>query len=120
MDDATIRIELARLDERQKAAQRELERSETVHSEALKIRSAELARRLDTLNHAHSEAIRVQGTYIPREMYERDRKEDDKRLRAMENAMQNLLGKLWLPLIVVAAASASIAAVAVGFIMRTH
>ena len=40
--------------------------------EALRVRTAEIARRLDDLNHSHDQALSVQKTYVSEEVHDRD------------------------------------------------
>lgn len=112
------KVELARLDERIKSVEREMERSEKSHERALKIASDELARRLDTLNHAHAEAVQIQGTYLPRgeATLSLDRLTD--RVSKMELEAENQRGKLWLPLMIVGVVAAALAATAVKLVFR--
>lgn len=108
--DNDTRVELARLDERIKALQRELERSEHAHDLALKIASDELARRLDTLNHAHQQAVEVQGTYLPRETYDAKHRELELRLDVLDGNFRETRGRLWLPMLAAGGIAAAAAA----------
>lgn len=107
--DRETREALARLDERIKALAREIERTEAAGRREVEIAAAELARRLDILNHAHQEAVMVQRTYVPRETYERDHKEDDSRMRKLES----LADRMWWPMLFIAACAAALAGVVV-------
>ena len=108
MSDPATRVELARIDERVKAMVLQIERSDQAHERALGLASAELARRLDTLNHAHTDQIRVQTTYLPRSEAQLERDKTNQRVDALEKALSNLAGRLWLPLLVTGAAAVAL------------
>ena len=107
------RIELARLDERIKALQREIDHTEIAGKRALEVAASELARRLDNLNHAHQQAVEVQGTYVPRETFS----EVEKRVSVLELDSREQRGKMWLPMIAVATMAAAVAAAVVKFFL---
>lgn len=97
--------DLARLDERIKSLMRDLERAERDRDRAIKLAADELSRRLDNLNHAHSQAQSVQATYLPREVFEASVKEMMLRLSTLEGDYREFRGKMWLPMLFVAAGS---------------
>ena len=49
-----------------------IERVLSERDKALALQAREYERRLDELNHSHDEARRVLGTYVPRDIYDRD------------------------------------------------
>lgn len=99
--DNKTEIALARLDERLKALVSRLDRADIYTDKAIKLAADELARRLDVLNHAHEDAVQAQAATVPREVFDNYKKEVDIRLRKIEETISNLLGKLWLPFIII-------------------
>jgi hypothetical protein len=116
--DNETRVELARLDERNKALLRELERSERSHELALKIASDELARRLDVLNHAHQQAEEARRETVPRETFDNVIQNMRQDIEALKGDAREQRGKMWLPMIAIATLAAAIAAAAVKFVVR--
>lgn len=90
-----IEVRLARLEERDWAADQALSKAER-----------ELARRLDLLNHAHEEAQRVLNTYLPRESWEAWLKEEQQRREKVDAEMGVMRG------LITSAQAASIAVAA--------
>jgi hypothetical protein len=91
------------LDERIRATRREFKLRAKLERSARKIAALELARRLDELNHAHAEAKRVASLTVTRELFDNKIGTLEESQRKAEVAAGTLLGKLWLPLIAVAA-----------------
>jgi len=112
------RESLARLDERIIAIKDELERLESSGERALNLASAELARRLDTLNHAHAQAIEVQATYLTREVFDLAMKELTSRVTSLEGEARESRGRLYIPMVAIAAIAAGLSAAAVRFLVR--
>lgn len=90
--DENLEVKVARLEVRLEERDR-----------AIKIAADELSRRLDNLNHAHAQALSVQATYLPREVYESSIKEMGSRLSRLEGDYREFRGKMWLPMLFVAA-----------------
>jgi hypothetical protein len=107
-------LELARLDERLKAIQREIVLSEKHHAVAVKVASDELARRLEILNSHHEHTKEILAGCVTREVYEQWKSHIEGRLLKREGDSRELTGKLWLPLIVAAAVAAGL----VAFVLR--
>jgi len=94
------------------ALAQQIEKSNATNKEAMTIAAAELARRLDVLGHAHKEASQLQQTYETRDSHDRDIQEVEKRVRAVEDSLQNMQGRLWLPMLVAAGVAAALAVAA--------
>ena len=111
-------VALARLDERIKGISTLLDRSERDRDRAIKLASDELARRLDVLNHAHQNAVEAQSKTVSRELFDTTLKDINARIATLEMEAREWRGKLWLPMLVVAAVAATMAATAVRMFLK--
>lgn len=107
------KVELARLDERIKGLWRERDSSEDRSRERVKLAFDETMRRLEELNGAHERSERDRSQYVTKENVDNRLGEIHKMLRTLELDAREQRGRMWLPMIAIAAVAAGIAAAAV-------
>jgi hypothetical protein len=81
--------------------------------EALRLQAFEYERRLAGLNHEAEQLKSMQARYVSNDVYDRDKRESENRLRKLEGLSENWAGRMWLPMLAVAGLAAGLTAVLV-------
>jgi len=100
---------VARLDERLNALIDSFEAYRRTSDRALLVADAEFHRRLDELNGEAERLKNMQATYLPREIYERNRETVEARMGSIERFNANLTGKQWIAGAVILVLAAALA-----------
>jgi regulator of replication initiation timing len=108
-----IHTQVARLEEQVKGFKEQMQRMEEYNAKALKIQADEYGRRLDELNHSHEQAIEVRSSYLPRETFDRYIEGTEKRIKTLEAFNASLIGKMWLPMLMISTAAAALVGIAI-------
>jgi hypothetical protein len=96
-------VSVERLDERIRATRREFKLKAKAEKLARRLAAVELARRLDVLNGDHERQRELLGLTVTRERFDQTISDMSGRMGRMENSQSEQRGRMWLPMIAVAA-----------------
>ena len=112
-EDWQVHVRLARLEENLKSLDRLVDVIREDEDEARKLAAMEYARRFEHLNGETARMDKLHAEMVRREMFDSRMGAIDQRVTMVEGEARETRGKLWLPMILIAAIAAGLAAAAV-------
>ena len=117
-----LKVALTALGAELKALRDMVERAEVDGKDNLRLAREEIARRLSELNNAHEKANviqgRLEGTYLTIAKFDEFRTSTNDDIHKLENFNASLMGKMWLPMVMIAAAASAIVVGVVRLIIK--